>query len=932
MTAALVCAGCCLLWMTPAQAQYEERTALPLRNGDTYVVQTGKTITVSYDNRNGKPTSDDNSTIVYGVQLDSGSAAVQGGVVAITAQSWGGTAKQDAYAEAYGLYAAANESINVDGKTDIMAQAVAGTASDDASAFVFGIKADGAGSTITVSDKVNIQVQAWGGVSDYTSAQANGLQVYGDNSTVTIGGSAAIRAQATGGAANTASGDASAYVNGIQAYGDNSAVTISGDTAITVQAAGGRGKDAIESQKAKAYAYGVANDGKGRIELKSNVEVAAQAAGGEAQAVNGEAYAEAYGLQTSVTDSSIAIGGDANVAVLATGGKADAAGGDASANAYGIYTSGSNSTISIDGAANVTVQADGGMAATSLNMAAAAYGLYVGRDASSITIGGDAVIKAQARGGTVSGVQAKAKAWSLYASGDNSSITINAAEEHTVQLTGDVGAVNKGKVTARLTNADSFLQGNVLTDSSGTVDLIVANGASWQPVYDNRNGSFFNRDGYNNVDSNGYQTIVNNIDKITLQNGGVVDLGWDTPLRGGSWRTMKINDLTTNDGVIRINSDITNNVGDVLEIASVNAGASLGVQVGYDQASQKGWGTYEGRYTVLTGAAAENIDTTYGLFYENRAGAYTPTMEGADMVALKIEPSSNIKAAGNAAYSALQLGTVVSNHLDKRLGELRDGSEDGVWARVYGGDLKNSAHGQMKTRYKAIQGGYDQAYDENGGTGRIGGAFSYASGDLELSRGGGDNKAWDFALYKTWQGAKGHYYDLVLHYGKVDTDYHTTDLSRHYSTASFDAHTLGLTAEYGYRKDLKAGWYCQPQAEVSWFRLGSADYTANSGMQVAQDGATSLQGRLGIGVGRKLANGTHYYATLSGVHEFDGKVSLRGDGMGYEQDYGGTWGEFVLGVTAPIDKRWDGYASAERLFGGDVGSTWQLNAGVRLRF
>lgn len=394
---------------------------------------------------------------------------------------------------------------------------------------------------------------------------------------------------------------------------------------------------------------------------------------------------------------------------------------------------------------------------------------------------------------------------------------------------------------------------------------------------------------------------------------------------------MEIGELTTNDGVIRINSDIIGGTGDVFEIANVNDKASLGVQVGYDKASQKGWGTYEGRHTVLKGTDAQNI-VTYGLFYENRAGAYTPIMDGADMVALKIEPSSNIKAAGNAAYGGLQLGAAVSNHLNKRLGELRDGSEAGVWARVYGGDLKNSAHGYMKTRYKGIQGGYDQAYDENGGTGRIGGAFSYASGDLELPRGGGDNKAWDFALYKTWQGAKGHYYDLVLHYGKVDTDYHTTDLSRHYSTASYDANTLGVTAEYGYRKNLRSGWYCQPQAEVSWFRLGSADYTASNGMQAAQDSAASLQGRLGIGVGRKLANGTHYYATLSGVHEFDGKVSLHGDGLGYEQDYGGTWGEFVLGVTAPIDKRWDGYASAERLFGGDMGSTWQLNAGVRLRF
>lgn len=35
-------------------------------------------------------------------------------------------------------------------------------------------------------------------------------------------------------------------------------------------------------------------------------------------------------------------------------------------------------------------------------------------------------------------------------------------------------------------------------------------------------------------------------------------------------------------------------------------------------------------------------------------------------------------------------------------------------------------------------------------------------------------RAYDFALYKTWQGARGHYYDLVLHYGKADMDYYTT--------------------------------------------------------------------------------------------------------------------------------------------------------------
>ena len=656
-------------------------------------------------------------------------------------------------------------------------------------------------------------------------------------------------------------------------------------------------RGALVDVDTRATATGIRFRGGGSATIQgSQIPITAQAWGGTAThdaSVSVSATAIAYGLFVSY-GGSITVNGDTVIMSQAWGGTATSANAIANANAYGLGAY-SNSTI---------------------------------------TVNGDAVITAQAVGGTANGVQDKAWARSLYAE-RSGSITINAAAARTVQLIGDLEAKNAGKVNLQLTNADSFLQGNVVTQRTGyelgTVDLTVANGAVWQPLYDNRNGSFFDRSKYINVTSNGYQTTVNDIDKITLQNGGVVDLGWDAPLRSGSWRTMEIGELTTNDGVIRINSDIIGGTGDVFDITNVNADASLGVQVGYDPVIEKVYGTYTGEHTVLTGTAAQNI-ATYGVTGENRARAYTPTMDGVKMVAVKIEPSSNIKAAGSAAYGGLQLGTAAGNHLNKRLGELRDGSEAGVWARVYGGDLKNSAHGYMKTRYKGIQGGYDQAYNENGGTGRIGGAFSYASGDLELPRGGGDNKGYDFALYKTWQGAKGHYYDLVLHYGKVDTDYHTTDLSRHYSTASYDANTLGVTAEYGYRKNLRSGWYCQPQAEVSWFRLGSADYTASSGMQVAQDSATSLQGRLGIGVGRKLANGTHYYATLSSVHEFDGKVSLRGDGLDYKQDYSGTWGEFVLGVTAPIDKRWDGYASAERLFGGDMGSTWQLNAGVRLRF
>ncbi len=103
-------------------------------------------------------------------------------------------------------------------------------------------------------------------------------------------------------------------------------------------------------------------------------------------------------------------------------------------------------------------------------------------------------------------------------------------------------------------------------------------------------------------------------------------------------------------------------------------------------------------------------------------------------------------------------------------------------------------------------------------------------------------------------------------------------------------------------------------------------------MEVEQDRINSFTGRLGIGVGKQLDNGTNIYGSVSAVHEFDGKVALHTDGLPYSQRYDGTWYEVVVGTTFKLDRMVDGYASVEKLFGGDVSSSWQVNAGLRYSF
>ena len=353
------------------------------------------------------------------------------------------------------------------------------------------------------------------------------------------------------------------------------------------------------------------------------------------------------------------------------------------------------------------------------------------------------------------------------------------------------------------------------------------------------------------------------------------------------------------------------------------------MEVGRDPVYRKGWGTYTGSYEVLSGLTSP----IRGVTSENGAARYEPTMQGNKLVALTITPSSNVKAAAGAAEAGMLLGMGMGNHLEKRLGELRQtAGAQGVWTRVWRGDLKNEAYGKISTDYKGISIGYDNAREENGGTGWLGLAVSYADGDISLPGGGGTAKAYDLSLYKTWLGKHGHYYDLIARYGRMQDEYHTTDISRHYSEADYAANMLRISAEYGYRKELNSGWYVQPQAEVVWQSQGSTGYTASSGMEVEQDRINSFTGRLGIGVGKQLDNGTNIYGSVSAVHEFDGKVALHTDGLPYSQRYDGTWYEVVVGTTFKLDRMVDGYASVEKLFGGDVSSSWQVNAGLRYSF
>jgi hypothetical protein len=275
--------------------------------------------------------------------------------------------------------------------------------------------------------------------------------------------------------------------------------------------------------------------------------------------------------------------------------------------------------------------------------------------------------------------------------------------DKTVQLEGGVLAVEVGTVNLTLDNSASYLQGNVsatsfegMTIQPGTVNLVVANGATWRPVYDNRYGDFTEEktrevtdskgntytQTYNVTRAPGYTVTANSIDTLTLKDGGIVDLTWDNPTRSSEFRTLEVKDLTGDGGVFKLNADLANNKADSISVGAGSASTQAYIDVAYDPyfASETltAGKSITGTARVVT--ASPTTMTFAGKQDSYNLYTYTPTLvnngDGTwDLTALTIDSaktSGHVKTAGVDRLGLNSLFQFETNSLSRRLGELRD--------------------------------------------------------------------------------------------------------------------------------------------------------------------------------------------------------------------------------------------------------------------
>lgn len=520
----------------------------------------------------------------------------------------------------------------------------------------------------------------------------------------------------------------------------------------------------------------------------------------------------------------------------------------------------------------------------------------------------------------------------------NSDVNINTDGKHTTQLNGDIvfnydgassGTVIDSNVNVNLNGEGSFWTGNTKAEwnngNEGKPDadkmqvshmtLQVENGAQWNPTSVKEVG--------NDSASAGSQAVALNSLKL---NNGVVNLDSDKLDANSPVKVEKI----SGNGTIT-----TNSLDNKLVIDDKATGTKLKVE-GSGEIGDKilaGKATLEdlaGTVKMGDKTASDEVETQDGIIAGKMFAKVTDGKIDTSTVKRAIQQHN--QAVSSMANLSLMTWRQENNDMNKRLGEVRasEGNQ-GIWARMARGQSKYGQQG-VKNQYNYYQLGYDSKISDDW---ILGGAFTYTDGDSSYTNGSGTNKHTGFAVYGSNLRDDGSFIDLIAKYAHMKNDF---DVNGGVGSGDYSTNGLSFSAEYGKRFH-QEGYWIEPQAELTYGRVSSADFTTKRGAKVHQDSMDSLVGRLGFSLGKDIKQG-NVYVRASYLYDFKGEtwVQMTSGVVGtdrapvYKTDLGGGWWEFGVGTNLDLGHDTHFYLDVETTAGGDVDTPWQWNAGVRYSF
>lgn len=542
----------------------------------------------------------------------------------------------------------------------------------------------------------------------------------------------------------------------------------------------------------------------------------------------------------------------------------------------------------------------------------------------------------------------------------NATININTDGQHTTVLNGDI-VFETPNTPSDPQNSGNIINSNVNINFNGENSSF--NGSAYK-TYPNSgaDGDYMidhnNNNHYGNVTdftlsfNNGAAWNMTNdsfVNDIELSNGGVVNVlsnaerfnADDIEMNNGiinlqgNNQSVNVGNLTGSNGTVTVADE--NNKMQINQTNTINSLTVAANQAYSEQLVQNDMGV---SLQQLADQVVDSSDTANeksaatNLYLSETAvtGVTTAAVDENGKVILntvneRVNTSNN--AISNMASIALMAWRAENNDMNKRLGELRDSKgEHGIWARMVRGE---GTYKSIKNQYNTYQLGYDEKLSTNPKW-TVGAALSYTEGESGFNGGSGENKHTGFSVYGSYLNDDGSFIDLIAKYARLDHDF---DVLGGAGSGDYETNGYSVSAEYGKRFKQGNGMWIEPQVELTYGKIGSANYKTNNGVSVRQDGMESLVGRVGFALGKDFKQG-NAYVRASYLYDFDGETDIRftkgNVTRGFEQDLGGGWFEVGVGTNINLSDATHMYFDIEKTYGGDVATPWQWNVGVRYSF
>ncbi len=327
------------------------------------------------------------------------------------------------------------------------------------------------------------------------------------------------------------------------------------------------------------------------------------------------------------------------------------------------------------------------------------------------------------------------------------------------------------------------------------------------------------------------------------------------------------------------------------------------------------------------------------------------------------EPTPTDTNEGKTVAALSGIGNKLSMHyaqlsdLRRRLGEIRYGAQDGLWARyIYqrnSYDGVSSSSGAKQNMYGLNLGLDHIVSKDEEKLWLLGGNFQYGHDNEKVrsAKGKGNMNSYGLNLYATYANQYGCYADLVLTYDYYHQKIGAKLEDNSSTSGKFNTWGWGASIEVGkmfsFKQDKDDGgvwdnhWWLEPQAQLSYYWIKGKDWSMKNGMKVDQNNGDSLVGRLGVVAGKQWnysgdtgVDKRYVQAYLKGgvKHEFLGNQKTKIDGVKYDHKLRGTSGYYGAGVDWNLTKQVKAYAQVERDAGGRYKRDIEASIGLKWQF